>query len=42
MKAFIAAILATAVIGAGAWYGLNHLGFSSAERFSKEGSVRID
>jgi len=31
MRAFVLAILAMAAISAGAWYGLNMMGFSSGE-----------
>mgnify|MGYP006304360103 CR=1 FL=1 len=41
MKAMVLGFVAAAVIGAGAWYTLNALGFSSAEVQSGP-SVRLD
>ncbi|SMX50518.1 hypothetical protein [Maliponia aquimaris] len=41
MKAMFAGFAAAILIAAGAWYGLNQLGFSSAEVYSSP-NVRLD
>ncbi len=41
MKSFLAAIVALAVIGVGAYFALDEVGYSSAERLSAP-SVRLD
>ena len=41
MRAMFLAFAAIAVIAVGAWYGLNHAGFSSAERTAGD-AVRLD
>ncbi|MEM7499207.1 MAG: hypothetical protein AAF371_14595 [Pseudomonadota bacterium] len=42
MNAFLAAVVAAAVISVGAWYTLNEIGFSSAQVYQNEDSVRLD
>ncbi|MEM9784414.1 MAG: hypothetical protein AAF899_18305 [Pseudomonadota bacterium] len=42
MNAMVAAILAAALISVGAWYTLNQMGFSSAQVYQKDSSVRLD
>ncbi len=41
MKAMLAGFAAAALISVGAWYGLNQLGYSSADVRSG-GNVRLD
>lgn len=41
MKAMFAGFAAAILIAVGAWYGLNQLGFSSAEVYSSP-NVRLD
>ncbi len=41
MKAMFAGFAAMIVLGVGAWYALDYMGFSSAERFSSP-SVRLE
>ncbi|MFW2589407.1 hypothetical protein [Sagittula sp. SSi028] len=42
MKAVLLGILAAAVIGTGAWFGLNALNLSTAQTHADDRSVRID
>ena len=41
MKAMLSGFAAMIVLGVGAWYALDEIGFSSADRFSSP-SVRLD
>jgi hypothetical protein len=41
MRVMLLAFLATGLIAIGAWYGLNHAGFSSADMGSSP-NVRLD
>ncbi|WP_280842534.1 hypothetical protein [Sagittula salina] len=42
MKAMFLGILASALIGFGAWYVLNTLEFSTAETHAEDASVRLN
>lgn len=41
MKAMLSGFAAMIVLGVGAWYALDEIGFSSADQFSSP-SVRLD